>query len=191
MLCPTVRMGETRECVCLPANCNLDQPVSKGAAGWGILLAGSQCFHAWGPCEQGASVEWLWVHGCLQRASIWTNLQLRDLWGRQGRVGLRQVTIRGVLLVLRSSMNACMLMHTESMMCMPAPVTFCLCQSKQREFKCLYFIWAVEGSALPGGAGHSTSTPCFPSRQQKEWAICAPALQFFHAHLPFLFSRWL
>lgn len=48
---------EWRECVCLPANLKLDQPVSKRASGWGITLTGSQCCHAWAPCEQGVPLE--------------------------------------------------------------------------------------------------------------------------------------
>lgn len=57
------RCGAGRECVCLPANFKLAQPVSKGVSGWGITLTGSQCFHAWGPCEQGVSVGW--EHECI------------------------------------------------------------------------------------------------------------------------------
>lgn len=132
--------------MCSPTNFKLDQPLSKGALGLGYqagrrsvllclgALVNMGCL--WDECggvcsepQAGATGEW-------------------ETCGAGMGLGCRQGCWVGrkVVLVLEGSANARVLMNPESVMCVPAPVTFSLCQPKRGELGCILhepYLWVL------------------------------------------------
>ena len=112
-----------------PANFKLDQPARRGSLGLGWGIKGDKGpGHPRGPASVGCLRDERVSAGCSQQASRWTRGPVGWVRGPGSRQGYRGD--RGAVPVLRGSMNMRVLVNVDSVVCVPALVTSCLCQPK-------------------------------------------------------------